>query len=496
MKQHVYIAIDLKSFYASAECVARNLDPLTTNLVVADESRTEKTICLAVSPSLKAYGIPGRARLFEVIAKVQACNAERLKKIPGHFFLDSSVFETELKRDPTLKIDYLIAKPRMAYYIEISSQIYEIYLKYVAPEDIHVYSIDEVFIDATSYLKLYKMNAHDFTRMLIRDVLHTTGITATAGIGENLYLCKVAMDILAKRCPPDPDGVRIAALTEARYRSLLWDHQPLRDFWRIGKGYVKSLEKLGLYTMGDIARFSLTHEDQLFEIFGVNAELLIDHAWGIETCTMADIKAYKPENNSHGAGQVLAEPYCKADARIVLREMVETLSLELLEQSLVTDALVITVGYDISSLNSYHGAVKTDYYGRKMPKSAHGTACLNRYTSSTMLMTREVLALYDQIVDESLLIRRLNIAAIHVIDQNSRKAKETRFKQINLFHDFSHAEQDDADEKQAIEKDQKIQAAMLQIKKKYGKNAVLKGTSYQEKATAKERNEQIGGHKA
>lgn len=491
MPDKTYIAIDLKSFYASVECRDRGLDPMTANLVVADATRTEKTICLAVSPSLKAYGIPGRARLFEVVQKVQEVNARRLRRAPDHTFRGKTSDDTLLKADASLALDYIVAPPRMAHYVTVSTQIYQIYLQYVAPEDIHVYSIDEVFIDATAYLRTYGLTAREFAMKLIREVLQATGITATAGIGPNLYLCKIAMDIEAKHIPPDKDGVRIALLDEKSYRQKLWDHRPLTDFWRIGRGYAKKLEARGIYTMGDIARVSLHSEELLYELFGVNAELLIDHAWGWEPCTIADIKAYKPQSSSVGSGQVLHHPYSFDKARLIVREMTERLVLDLVEHHLVTDQMVLTVGYDIENVTAgtYRGEITVDRYGRKIPKHAHGTVNLGRHTSSTMKIMEAVLGLYDRIADKALLVRRINLTANHVVDEN-RAAMQG--EQLDLFTDSEKREK----ERMALARERKKQQAMLAIQKKYGKNAVLKGFNLEEGATARDRNRQIGGHKA
>ena len=501
MNNKTYIAIDLKSFYASVEAMERGLDPMTTNLLVADLSRTEKTICLAVSPSLKAYGISGRARMFEVIQQVKNVNSERLRKAPGKRFIGSSFDDNELKANPNLSIDYVVAVPRMALYIEYSTRIYDVYLKYVAPEDIHVYSIDEVFIDATAYLKTLNMSAHDFTRMLIKDVLATTGVTATAGIGTNLYLCKVAMDITAKHIPADKDGVRIAELDEMSYRRLLWDHKPLTDFWRVGKGISKKLEQNYIFTMGDVARCSIYNEDLLYKLFGINAELLIDHAWGWEPCTIADIKAFKPSKNCLSSGQVLHSPYDFDKAKIVLKEMLEALSLDLVEKKLVTDQIVLTVGYDIENLTdvkrreAYNGEIKTDYYGRQIPKHARGTANIGRKTASTRLITDAVLKAYDENVDKKLLIRRLNITANRVVPEETLSQTPAPY-QFSLFEDYKEIEKQKAKEDAELEKERKIQETLIGIKNKFGKNAILKGLNLQEGATAKDRNEQIGGHKA
>ena len=507
MRERVYIAIDLKSFYASVECMERGLDPMTTNLVVADASRTEKTICLAVTPALKAYGISGRARLFEVVQQVKEANRIRKNFAPGKIFTGSSFDANELKRDPSLAIDYIAAPPQMAHYMEYSAKIYQVYLKYVAPEDIHVYSIDEVFMDVTSYLKLNGMSAREFAKMIIQDVLKTTGITATAGIGTNLYLCKVAMDIVAKHVRPDEDGVRIAELDEASYRKKLWSHQPLTDFWRVGKGYAKKLQEIGLYTMGDIARCSIGNaneyynEDLLYRMFGINAELLIDHAWGWEPCRIADVKAYKPESNSIGSGQVLHCPYTFEQGRLIVKEMADLLALELFSKGLVTDQMVLTVGYDIENLTdpernkAYQGPVKTDHYGRRVPQHAHGTANLEKYTASTRLITEAVLELFDNIVNPKLLIRRVSMYANHVINEASVPVTDT-FEQLELFTDYAEKEMAAKAENQALEREKRMQQAVLDIKKKYGKNAILKGMNLQEGATTIDRNNQIGGHRA
>ena len=495
MSDKTYIAIDLKSFYASVECQERQRNPLTTNLVVADASRTEKTICLAVSPSLKAYGIPGRARLFEVVQRVKEVNAERLRRAPGHVFKGKSWDAEELERDPSLELDYIVATPRMAYYMEYSTQIVDIYLKYVSMDDMHVYSIDEVFMDATDYIKTRGMSAYDFARMIVQDVLDTTGITATAGIGSNLYLCKIAMDIYAKHVPADKDGVRIAELNELSYRQYLWDHRPLTDFWRVGKGISRKLEANNMFTMGDVARQSVRDEGLLYRLMGVNAELLIDHAWGWEPCTIKEIKAYRPQSNSMSVGQVLAEPYSFDNAKIIIREMTDGLILDLVEKGLVTDQMVLTVGYDTSSLTSeYSGPVDTDWYGRKIPKQAHGSKNLGKPSSSTRLIMEKMLELYDEIVDRKLLVRRMYVVANHIVPASSAREKPV-FEQLDLFTDYEQAEQKQAEEGAALEKEKKLQQAMLAIKKKHGKNAILHGTSYQEAATGRERNAQIGGHR-
>lgn len=491
-----YIAIDLKSFFASVECVARGLNPLTTHLVVADASRTEKTICLAVTPALKAYGIPGRARLFEVVQRVREVNAMRRYRAPGRCFSGRSCQAPALAADPSLELDYIVAPPQMALYMKTSTEIYQIYLRYVAPEDIHVYSIDEVFIDATPYLKTYGLTAREFAKRLITEVLKTTGITATAGIGTNLYLCKVAMDIVAKHIDADENGVRIAELDELSYRRLLWEHRPLTDFWRVGPGYARKLEAAGMYTMGDIALRAEWDEEWFYRTFGVNAGLLLDHAWGVEPCTIADIKAYKPACGSLSTGQVLHTPYTNEKARLILREMAEGMALELVEKKLVTDQVILTVGYDIENLAdparsaAYRGEVTTDRYGRKVPKQAHGSENLGRHTASQTLLTEALLRLFDRITDPSLLIRRLTVAVNRVVPQGD--AALPQGEQLSLFEDAAKQERQEAE----LEREQHRQEAILRIKNRYGKNALLKGSSYLEGATARQRNGQIGGHKA
>ena len=478
-QQRKYIAIDLKSFYASVECVDRGLDPLTTNLVVADESRTDKTICLAVSPSLKAYGIGGRARLFEVKQKVHG------------------------------RVDFIIAKPRMAHYMEVSTRVYQTYLKYIAPEDIHVYSIDEVFMDVTAYLGTYKMTAHELAMKMIRDVLATTGITATAGIGTNMYLAKVAMDIVAKKMmvstnhlPADKDGVRIAELDEMSYRHELWDYRPLTKFWRVGHGIAEKLAVYGIDTMGRLARMSIQNEGLLYRLFGVNAELLIDHAWGWEPCTMEAVKAYRPETNSFSSGQVLQEPYTWKKARVVIREMAEGMALDLVSKRLVTDQLVLTVGYDAECLTrpeireKYHGEITTNYYGKAVPKHAHGTFNFEKPTSSSRLIMDGATDIFDRCVNPDLLIRRLNLTTNHVVSEASVSAQNNAPQQLDLFTDYEALEKQRQEEQAKLDKERRIQEAQLRIKKRFGKNAILRGLNFEEGATAKERNEQIGGHKA
>ena len=507
MSEKTYIAIDLKSFYASVECIERGLDPLKTNLVVADVSRTEKTICLAVSPALKKYGIPGRPRLFEVVQKVREANIRREKQAPCHRFSGTSFDETELNRSPELQISYIAVAPRMSRYMEYSTRIFDIYLRYIAPEDMHVYSVDEVFIDATAYLHTYGLTAHELALRMIRDVLRETGVTATAGIGTNMYLCKIAMDIVAKRIPADEDGVRIAELDEDSYRKQLWNHVPLTDFWRVGPGYAKKLREVGIYTMGDVVRCSLGkdtdyyNEDLLYKLFGINAELLIDHAWGWEPATIAEIKAYRPEKNSLSTGQVLQCPYTAQKAKLIVREMTDLLVLDLVDKKLVTDQMVLTVGYDIESLTNpeirrkYHGEVTTDRYGRHVPKHAHGTANLSCQTSSTKLIMKAVEELYDRIINPDLLVRRITVVASRVVPEREADQKEV-FEQLDLFTDYQALEQEREQEKQELDKEKRIQKAILDIQKKYGKNAVLRGMNFEEGATTRERNGQIGGHKA
>ena len=502
MKERTYIAIDLKSFYASVECRERGLDPMDTNLVVADESRTDKTICLAVTPSLKSYGISGRGRLFEVKQRVKEANAGRRHDAPGRRLEGSSYFFSELQANPELSIDFIIAPPRMAYYMEYSTRIYEVYMKYIAPEDIVVYSIDEVFMDVTDYLNTYKLSPHDLAMKIILDVLESTGITATAGIGTNLFLCKVAMDIVAKHIPADKNGVRIAELDEKKYRRELWSHQPLTDFWRVGRGYAKKLEENGMFTMGDVARMSEKNEDLLYKLFGKNAELLIDHAWGWEPTTIEAIKAYRPSTSSLGSGQVLHCPYNADKAKLVLREMADMLVLDLVDKGLVTDQIVITIGYDIENLTDpersrkYHGPVVKDHYGRAIPKHAHGTANLDSYTSSTRKIMCAASELFDRIVDKNLLVRRLNIVANHVLPEADAPKKNDGFVQLDLFTDYAALETKQERERAELEREKKMQQAMLTIKKKFGKNSILKGMNLEEGATAKDRNAQIGGHKA
>ena len=486
-----YIAIDLKSFYASVECVERGLDPLDTCLVVADPSRTEKTICLAVSPALKSHGISGRPRLFEVVQKVREVNRRR-----GH--AGKSFSQKELNAHAELAVDYLVAQPRMAHYIQYSTRIYEVYLHYIAPEDIHVYSIDEVFMDVTSYLKSYQMTAHELARKIIREVLAETGITATAGIGTNLYLSKVAMDIVAKKMPADKDGVRIAELDEMTYRHLLWEHTPLTDFWRVGRGIAARLAPYGILTMGDIARCSIEHEDFLYQLFGVNAELLIDHAWGWEPVTMDMIKAYRPETSSISNGQVLQSPYTAAKARNVVLEMADTIALDLVDKKLLTDQLTLTIGYDTESLTDravrerYQGKITTNRYGKQVPAHAHGTTSMERPTSSGKMLMEKVGELYDRIVNPDLLVRRINLSANHLVHESDSRLS-SQAVQLNL---FTYSEELEKRQKlqEELAKERRRQEAVLQIKKKFGKNAILKGLNFADGATQRERNQQIGGH--
>lgn len=506
-EEHIYIAIDLKSFYASVECVERGLDPLTTNLVVADESRTEKTICLAVSPSLKKYGISGRARLFEVIEKVKEVNIDRRYKAPNRRFMGNSFDSVELKANPKLEVAYITATPRMAYYLEYSTKIHNIYLKYVAPEDMHVYSIDEVFMEVTHYINTYKLTARELAMKIILEVLKETGITATAGIGTNMYLCKVAMDIEAKHITPDEHGVCIASLDEMSYRKKLWSHRPISDFWRVGKGYSKKLEENGLFTMGDIARCSIGKPDEyyneelLYNLFGINAELLIDHAWGYEPVTIVDVKAYKPEVRCISTGQVLQCPYNTERTRLIVKEMTDMFVLDLVDKKLVTDQLVLTIGYDRENLDnpltasSYKGEVTVDQYGRKIPKHAYGTINLDRQTSSAKIIMNAIMELYDRIVNPKLLVRRITIVANRLVEEENVK-NSVSYEQLNLFTDYEALSEKQEQENKELEKERKMQEAVIKVKKKYGKNAILKGMSLQEGATAAERNNQIGGHRA
>lgn len=494
-----YIAIDLKSFYASVECIERGLDPMTTNLVVADGSRTEKTICLAVSPSLKSYGVPGRPRLFEVVAKVREANAARRWSAPGRRLIGATYDHRILLEDPRLAVDYIVAQPRMALYIDYSTRIYQVYLKYFSPDDIHVYSIDEVFIDATHYLKTYKKTARELAEVVIKDVLNSTGITATVGIGTNMYLCKVAMDIVAKRMKPDEHGARIAELDEMSYRRILWEHRPLTDFWRVGRGYTKKLESHGIYTMGDVALTSVKNEDLLYKLFGINAELLIDHAWGYEPCTIADIKAYKPMSKSLNSGQVLHCPYDAEGGRLIVREMCDLLVLDMVDKGVATNQLTLTIGYDADSLKNpsrpYLGEVTVDYYGRAIPKHAHGSVNFPLHTSSTEEIMEGVLKLYDRIINPNLLIRRVNISVNNLI-RESERCDDIENEQMDLFTDYDKKDREKKAKQARYDREKSKQNALIAIKKKYGGNAVLRGMNLSEGATTIDRNKQIGGHKA
>ena len=494
MQEKVYIAIDLKSFYASVECVERGLNPLTTNLVVADSARTSKTICLAVTPSLKQYGLSGRSRLYEVISKVREINKERRKQIRYRDFIRKSVDDVELKNNPYLELDYLIAKPRMAFYLKYSASIYNIYLKYVSPDDMHVYSIDEVFIDATTYLKLYKVTPYEFAMKIINDILNTTGITATAGIAPNMYLCKVAMDIVAKHIPGNKDGVRIAELDIQTYREKLWNHTPLTDFWRVGRGTEKRLNDNHLYTMGDVARASIEHEELLYKLFGVNAEFLIDHAWGYEPCTILDIKKFKPKMNSLSSGQVLHAPYNYQEAKIVVLEMTDSLVLELVEKGLVAKRVDIVIGYDTENIdNNYKGDIVSDRYGRVIPKESHGYKNFDRYLSSTKIILDEVSKIYDSIIRRDLSIRRITIVFNDVID-SLKAINKINVKQLDLFSNNNELEEYDKKLETELALEKNIQKAIIKIQNKYGKNAMLKGIDLEKSATKRDRNNQIGGH--
>ncbi len=495
LEQHIYIAIDLKSFYASVECNERGLDPLKTNLVVADSSRTEKTVCLAVTPSLKQYGISGRARLFEVVQRVKEINIERKLKAPNQTFTGSSYDDVALKKNPDLELSYIVAPPRMKYYMQYSTKIYNIYLKWFSAEDIYVYSIDEVFIDVTRYLKTYNMRAKELITKVIKDVYDSTGITATGGMGTNLYLAKIAMDIVAKHAKPDKNGVRIAGLDEMSYRKLLWNHTPITDFWRVGRGYAKKLEKHGIYTMGDVARTSVNNEDLLYKLFGINAELLIDHSWGYEPVTIKSIKEYKPSTNSISSGQVLHCPYNYEDTKLIVKEMTELLTLDLVEKNLVTNQIVLTIGYDIENVTSdkigYKGEITIDRYGRKVPKHAHGTINLDHQTSSTKIIMDSTMKLYERIIDKNLLVRRINVTAENVI--NMEQVEDSKpFEQIDLFTDYHKKEEEEKEEK----KERELQKVVIEIKNKYGKNAIIKGMNLQDAGTTIDRNKQVGGHKA
>lgn len=492
-----YMCIDLKSFYASVECMERNLDPITTNLVVADESRTEKTICLAVSPALKAYGIPGRARLFEAIQKINEVNAKRRLALPNRQFTGKSCNDIELKKNPSLEVDFIRAKPRMAYYMKYSTDIYKIYLKYLSPEDILVYSIDEVFLDVTHYLSTYKLTPRELITKIIQDVYSQTGITATGGIGTNMYLAKIAMDIVAKHTEPDENGVRIAEIDEMSYRKYLWNHRPLTDFWRIGRGYAKKLEAHNLYTMGDIARCSINNEDLLYKLFGINAELLIDHAWGWEPCTLDEIGLYKPKNNSISSGQVLTCPYKYEKTKLIVKEMTELLSLDLVEKNLVTDQIVLTIIYDIENLtnprirSTYHGEIKEDSYGRPIPKNAHGTINLGEYTSSTKAIISKTMELFERIINKNLLCRKIYVVANHVVNEIALESQSGN-EQLNLFTDYTKIEKENKNK----QREKSLQKTVISLKHRYGKNAILRGINFEEGGTTIARNSQIGGHNA
>ena len=496
----IYMCIDLKSFYASVECKERGLDPLDTNLVVADESRTDKTICLAVSPSLKSYGISGRARLFEAKQKVREINYQRKKENHYKPFIGKSFINSELVKDKKLELDFIKAIPRMKLYMKYSTDIYNIYLKYIAPEDILVYSIDEVFCDITNYLNTYKLTAEELVIKMIEEVYKNTGITATAGIGPNMYLAKVAMDITAKKMPPNEYGVRIACLDEKSYKEQLWSHRPITDFWRVGKGYAKKLEENDMFTMGDVARMSLENEDLLFKLFGVNAEFLIDHAWGYEPCTISQAKKYKPATNSISQGQVLHSPYNYNNTKLIVKEMADNLSLELVQKKLLTSQIVLTIGYDIDNLTNpkilskYDGEITTDVYGRKIPKHSHGTISIDHKTSSTKIIMEEVIKLFDRIVNPILLVRRINLTACNLIDERNY-VEDKKSEQLNLFTNYQLEEEKKEEQRKDEQNEKKIQKTLLEIKNKYGKNSILKGINYLDGATAKDRNEEVGGHK-
>ena len=496
----IYMCIDLKSFYASVECRERGLDPLNTNLVVADPSRTEKTICLAVSPSLKQYGIPGRARLFEVVTKVKELNTIRLRNTTNKKFIGSSYLDSELKSNKDLKLDYIVAPPQMRKYMKYSTDIYKVYLKYLSKEDIYVYSIDEVFCDITNYLKLYKKTPKELTTTIIQDVLKTTGITATAGIGTNMYLAKVAMDIVAKHAEADEYGVRLAEIDELSYRKILWNHRPLTDFWRIGKGIATKLELNGMHTLGDVARMSLNNEDFLYKLFGVNAELLIDHAWGYEPCTIKSVKSYTPTTNSLSSGQVLHEPYTYMKARLIVREMMDSLACDLTEKGFATSDLTLTIGYDIDNLTNpkiykmYNGPVVKDFYGRLIPKHSHGTIHVDHKTNSSSLLCEKIIELFDHIANPILLVRRINIAACNLVRSDEIK-EEHKFEQVSLFQDYEKERKEKEESRKKEKKDMELQKTIVEIKHKYGKNAILKGMNFEEGGTMRDRNMEVGGHR-
>ena len=495
----VYAAIDLKSFFASVECRKRNLNPLTTNLVVADNTRTEKTICLAISPSMKAYGLPGRARLFEVMQKVKNVNNGRRMLAHNKTFSGKSYNDIELKKDKNLELDYIIAPPHMASYMEYSTKIYNIYLKYISSEDIFPYSIDEVFCDLTSYINTYKLSPRELVTKIIKDIYDTTGITATAGIGTNLFLCKVAMDIVAKHVEPNSYGVRIAELDERSFREKLWNHKPITDFWRVGKGYAKRLEKYRMFTMGDVARCSVENEDLLYKIFGVNAELLIDHSWGWECATIKSVKECKPENRSLCSGQVLHCPYDYDQTKLIIKEMADEITLDMVEKHFVTDMLVLTIEYDIENLKNakyskfYNGEIKEDRYGRRVPKPAHGTFRLENKTFSTRIISNGFVQLFDRIINKNLLVRKIYLTVGNLTDKNELKKVE-KYEQVNLFTNYGELAKKEEEERIKLEKEHKIQSAIIGIKNKYGKNAIIKGMDLEESATTIQRNGQIGGH--
>ena len=494
---NIYIAIDLKSFYASVECRERGLNPLTTNLVVADSSRTEKTICLAVSPSLKQYGISGRSRLYEVVQKVKEINAQRRLKSPNHVFTCTSYDDIALKNNSDLELAYIIAPPRMKYYMEYSTKIVNIYLKWFSIEDIFIYSIDEVFIDITHYLKTYNCTPRELATKVVQNVLEETGITATCGIGTNMYLAKVAMDIVAKHVEPNKFGVRIAGLDERAYRKYLWNHKPLTDFWRVGKGISQKLEKNGMFTMGDVAMQSVRDDEKLFKLFGINAELLIDHSWGYEPCTIDSVKSYKPITNSLSSGQVLKEPYDYTKTRLIVKEMAELLSLELVKKDLLTSKLVLEIGYDVCNLSKtvlsslYNGEIKLDYYGRKVPKHAHGTINIDHKTSSTKIIIDKFVELYDRIINKELYIRRVTLSACDVVNEEDYK-NNLIYEQMNMFIDYKEL----AKKRQKERAEKSLQKVVIDIKSKYGKNAILKGMNFVDGGTTIERNGMIGGHKS
>lgn len=496
----IYCCIDLKSFFASVECVERNLNPLQTNLVVADKSRTNKTVCLAVTPSLKKYGIQGRARLFEVVQKVKEINFERRYKAPGHILEGKSFDDIELSKNLNLELDYIVAPPRMSLYMKYSTMIYNIYLKYIAPEDIFAYSIDEVFCDLTNYLNTAKMTPKQFVTTMMKDVYKTTGITATSGIGTNMYLAKVAMDIGAKHVKTDANGVRVAELNEMSYRKLLWEHRPITDFWRVGAGYAKKLEKNNMFTMGDVARCSIRNEELLYKLFGINAEFLIDHSWGYEPCTMKDVKNFRPSTNSISSGQVLHCPYNYEQTMLIVKEMTDLLVLELVEKSLVTNQIVLTIGYDVDNLtnpnlrNSYNGEITIDRYGREVPKHAHGTINLKENTSSTKVIMKAVDELYNRIINKNLLVRRINVVANNVVKESEIK-DNNNIEQISLFIDYEKQKEEMKQKQEQRKEENNLQHAILDIKKKYGKNAIIKGMNLEKDGTTIERNKQIGGHK-